>query len=88
MNKLTIKTSDKVEVTQAQAWAIEEGNKYYSKVVDGDQKLARHLFVAQQYAIKTGEDEPWEGLFEPLNGLSVYDLNASILKGYTVKEEL
>ncbi|MEC1470494.1 hypothetical protein P9D47_20995 [Bacillus haynesii] len=99
MNKLTIKTSDKVEVTQAQARAIEEGMKFYLKIAhsapseevkqhNGPEEYARIVFVVQHLFTKSksGDAEPWEDLFEPLNSLSVYDLNQAILKGYVIKE--
>ncbi|MFP7275793.1 hypothetical protein SFC17_12765 [Bacillus paralicheniformis] len=98
MNKLTIKTSDKVEVTQAQARAIEEGMKFYLKMADavpkrvddltkGDKKeFARLKFVKTHYDINLGNIEPWEDLYEPLNSLSSYDLNQAILKDYVIKE--
>lgn len=97
MNKLTIKTSDKVEVTKAQARAIEEGMKFYLKIAhsapseevkqhNGPAEYARIVFVVQHLFIKSGDAEPWEDLFEPLNSLSVYDLNQAILKGYVIKD--
>ncbi|OLF99979.1 MULTISPECIES: hypothetical protein [Bacillus] len=97
MNKLTIKTSDKVEVTQAQARAIEEGMKFYLKIShsapsekvkqhNGPVEYARKAFVVQHVFIKSGDAEPWKDLFEPLNSLSSYDLNQAILKGYVIKE--
>ncbi|CUB46482.1 hypothetical protein M3616_11155 [Bacillus velezensis] len=96
--KITIKTSDKVEVTRAQAWAIDEGMKFYLKMADaepervnaltkGDKKeFARLQFVGKHFVIKIGDVEPWTGLFDPLNSMSAYDLNKAILKGYLVKE--
>lgn len=97
MNKLTIKTSDKVEVTKAQARAIEEGMKFYLKIAhsapseevkqhNGPAEYARIAFVVMHLFVKSGDAEPWEGLFEPLNSLSVYDLNQAILNGYAIKE--
>ncbi|GIN68515.1 hypothetical protein FKN04_09285 [Bacillus glycinifermentans] len=98
MNKLTIKTSDKIEVTKAQARAIDEGMKFYLKMADAEpervndltkgdkKKFARLQFVGTQFVIKLGDAEPWKDLFEPLNSLSAYDLNQAILKGYVIKE--
>ncbi|MDU0069877.1 MULTISPECIES: hypothetical protein [Bacillus] len=43
MNKLTIKTSDKVEATKAQARAIEEGMKFYLKMADDEPKRVNDL---------------------------------------------
>ncbi|MCY8293223.1 hypothetical protein MOD67_00790 [Bacillus licheniformis] len=105
MNKLTTKTSDKVEVTQAQARAIEEGMKFYLKIAhsapseevkqhNGPEEYARIVFVVHHLFTKSksGDAGPWKDLFEPLNSLSVYDLNQAILKGYVTasaaKEEL
>lgn len=96
--KITIKTSDKVEVTRKQARAIEEGMKFYLKMADdkpervnaltkGDKKeFARRQFVGKQFGINMGVTYPWTGLFEPLNSMHAYDLNKAILKGYIVKE--
>ncbi|MCX2851396.1 hypothetical protein OQ471_05180 [Bacillus sp. KeR2] len=98
MNKITIKTCDKVEVTKAQARAIEEGKKFYLRMADnepqrvneltnGDKKeFARLQFVEKQLGINMGVTYPWTGLFEPLNSMHAYDLNKAILKGYIVKE--
>ncbi|MCY7919093.1 hypothetical protein [Bacillus vallismortis] len=98
MTKITVKTSDKVEVTQAQARAIEEGKKFYLRMADkepqrvndlanGDKKeFARLQFVSKQFAINTGVAYPWTELFEPLNNMHAYDLNKAILKDYIVKE--
>lgn len=97
MNKLTIKTSDKVEVTQARA--IKEGMKFYLKIAhsapseevkqhNGPEEYARIVFVLHHLFTKSksGDAEPWDDLFEPLNSLSVYDLDQAILKGYVIKE--
>lgn len=96
--KITIKTSDKVEVTREQARAIEEGKQYYMIMADnapkrvkeltnGDkEEFARLQFVGTQFVINNGDLAPWGGLFEPLNSMSAYDLNKAILKGYIVKE--
>ena len=98
MNKFTIKTSDKIEVARAQARAIDEGMKFYLIMADaepervndltkGDKKeFARLQFVGKHFIIKVGDAKPWEGLFEPLNSLSAFDLNQAILKGYVIKE--
>ncbi|ERH59258.1 MULTISPECIES: hypothetical protein [Bacillus amyloliquefaciens group] len=98
MNKITIKTCDKVEVTKAQARAIEEGKKFYLRMADNDpqrvndltngdkKEFARLQFVGKQFVINNGDVEPWTGLFEPLNSMYAYDLNKAILKGYIVKE--
>lgn len=99
MNKITIKTSDKVEVTKEQARAIEEGMKFYLKIAEkkpeevkeiskGDTKdYARKLFVSTHILILAKEKEPWTELFEPLNSMRAYELNGAILKGYIVKED-
>lgn len=96
--KITIKTSDKVEVTREQAWAIEEGIKFYLRMADNDpqrvndltngdkKEFARLQFVGKQLGINMGVTYPWTGLFEPLNSMHAYDLNKAILKGYIVKE--
>ncbi|QHM88828.1 hypothetical protein FH505_10595 [Bacillus velezensis] len=98
MNKITIKTSDKIEVTKAQARAIEEGKKFYLRMADNDpqrvndltngdkKEFARLQFVGKQFGINMGVTYPWTGLFEPLNTLHAYDLNKAILNGYIVKE--
>ncbi|KXZ17911.1 hypothetical protein AXI59_01285 [Bacillus nakamurai] len=96
--KITIKQSDKVEVTKAQAWAIEEGMKHYLKMADADparvekltkgdkKEFARLLFLGTHFVIKIGDLTPWDGLFEPLNSMSADELNRAILKDYVVKE--
>lgn len=43
MNKITIRTSDKVEVTKAQARAIEEGMKFYIRMADNDPQRVNDL---------------------------------------------
>ncbi|WP_369878134.1 hypothetical protein JNUCC21_11255 [Bacillus sp. JNUCC-21] len=97
-SKITIKTSDKIEVTWEQARAIKEGMKFYLKMADdepervndltnGDKKeFARLQFVGKQFGMNMGVTYPWTGLFEPLNSMHAYDLNKAILKGYIVKE--
>ncbi|HEO2443835.1 TPA: hypothetical protein VAP34_002036 [Streptococcus agalactiae] len=96
--KITIKTSDKVEVTREQARAIDEGMKFYLKMADaepdrvntltkGDKKeFARLQFVGKHFVIKIGDVKPWEELFAPLNEMSADELNRAILKGYIVKD--
>ncbi|MGP3781815.1 hypothetical protein ACTWKC_17670 [Bacillus sp. 4A_MP3] len=96
--KITIKTSDKVEVTEAQARAIEEGVKFYSRMADNDpqrvndltngdkKEFARLNFVKKQFGINMGVSYPWTGLFESLKSMHAYDLNKAIIKGYIVKE--
>ncbi|WP_342497418.1 hypothetical protein NYE62_09410 [Bacillus sp. FSL K6-2861] len=97
--KITIKTSDKVEVTRKQARAIKEGMKFYLRMADNDpqrvndltngdkKEFARLQFVGKQLGINMGVTYPWTGLFEPLNSMHAYDLNKAILKGYIVKED-
>ncbi|MCC9021760.1 hypothetical protein [Bacillus nakamurai] len=87
MSKITIKTSDKVEVTQAQARAIEEGIKCYEAqgLLKRGNRLYR-LFVFEHWRVKNRKADPWEGLFEPLNSMSADDLDMALLKGYVVKE--
>ncbi|MDJ1631400.1 hypothetical protein QNN00_17750 [Bacillus velezensis] len=41
--KITIKTSDKVEVTKAQARAIEEGKKFYLRMADDEPERVNAL---------------------------------------------
>ncbi|MCP6683225.1 hypothetical protein [Bacillus nakamurai] len=85
--KITIKTSDKVEVTEAQARAIEEGIKCYEDqgLLKRGDRLYR-LFVFEHWRVKNGKTDPWEGVFEPLNSMSAYELNRALLKGYIIKE--
>ncbi|MEH2977229.1 hypothetical protein [Bacillus amyloliquefaciens] len=85
--KITIKTSDKVEVTREQARAIEEGIKCYEDqgLLKRGDRLYR-LFVFEHWRVKNGKTDPWEGVFEPLNSMSAYELNRALLKGYIIKE--
>ncbi|MEL3987008.1 hypothetical protein AAE038_18190 [Bacillus velezensis] len=84
---ITIKTSDKVEVTREQARAIEEGIKCYEDqgLLKRGDRLYR-LFVFEHWRVKNGKTDPWEGVFEPLNSMSAYELNRALLKGYFIKE--
>ncbi|MED5050194.1 hypothetical protein P9738_00145 [Bacillus siamensis] len=36
--------------------------------------------------ITNKKTDPWEGVFEPLNSMSAYELNRALLKGYIIKE--
>lgn len=88
MNEIHIQSMGKVEVTQAQARAIEEGIKCYEAqgLLKRGNRLYR-LFVFEHWRVKNGKADPWEGLFEPLNSMSAYDLNMALLNGYIVEEE-
>ncbi|WP_063668156.1 hypothetical protein [Bacillus nakamurai] len=95
--KITNKQSDKVEVTEAQAWAIEEGKDYFLMRAKANpdmverscgsnkpEEFARRQFVYMHFVIRSGDLTPWDGLFEPLNSMSADDLNTALLKGYVV----
>ncbi|MEC3611990.1 hypothetical protein P9181_11630 [Bacillus velezensis] len=96
--KITIKTSDKVEVTREQARAIEEGKKHYLQMAESDpervnaltkgdkKEFARLQFVGTHFVVKIGDIEPWSGLYEPLNEMTADELNRAILKGYIVMD--
>ncbi|WP_152425490.1 hypothetical protein [Bacillus subtilis] len=89
MNKITIKTSNKVKVTKDQARAIEEGIKCYESqgLLKRGNRLYR-LFLFEHWRVKNGKADPWEGLLEPLNGMSAYDMRDALLgEGYIVKED-
>ncbi|WP_437132742.1 hypothetical protein [Bacillus atrophaeus] len=100
MSEITIKTSEKVEVTKAQAWAVEEGKQYFLMMSERDpervktlcgeykpEEFARIQFIGMHFLIKMGDLDPWFGLYAPLNELSADELNRAILKGYIVKED-
>ncbi|WCS68803.1 hypothetical protein Goe19_01620 [Bacillus phage vB_BsuM-Goe19] len=92
----------KVEVTQAQAQAIEEGKKYYLKMAHEDPErvidicdefkpweFMRRVFVAEHFLVVDYKDKPpWEGAFAPLNGVSSLDLNRAIKYGYVIREDV
>ncbi|MED1774052.1 MULTISPECIES: hypothetical protein [Bacillus] len=97
---ITIKTSDKVEVTRAQAWAIERAHHHYleiAKKADREEVIkmcgdctpveyARLLLLRTHFAVKIGDLEPWFGLYGPLNSMSADELNMALLNGYVMKE--
>lgn len=85
----TFKTSEKIEVTKAQARAIEEGIKCYEAqgLLKRGDRLYR-LFVFEHWRVKNGKTDPWKGVFEPLNSMSSYDMRDALLgEGYVIKED-
>ena len=91
----------KVEVTQAQAQAIEEGKKYYLKMAHEVigifkgleprkpqrlQELMRRVFLTEHFLVGIGDKPSWEGSFAPLNSVSPLDLNRAIKYGYVIRE--
>lgn len=81
----------KVTITDKQEIAIKKGMKHYEgfarklKEVTDVSVYARHLFVTQHWMIKEQGDEPWWGLYEPLNDLEPQELNNALAFGYNVK---
>lgn len=93
----------KVEVTQVQAQAIEEGKKHYLKMAhevigifveleprkpQGLWALMRRIFLTEHFLVGAGDKPPWEGSFAPLNSMTSLDLNRAINYGYIIKEDV
>ncbi|AGY47044.1 hypothetical protein CampHawk_166 [Bacillus phage CampHawk] len=91
----------KVEVTQTQAQAIEEGKKHYLKMAHEDSEkviricgefkpweFMRLVFVAEHFLVDIGAKPPWEESFAPLNSISPLDLRRAIKYGYVIKEDV
>ncbi|MGG3571075.1 hypothetical protein ABES80_01045 [Bacillus gobiensis] len=84
--EINLLIAEKVEVTQAQATAIEEGIKCYEAqglLKRGDRLY--NLFGFEHWRVRNGKADPWEGLFAPLNSLTADDLMNALKKGYVVK---
>ncbi|MFK3811830.1 hypothetical protein [Bacillus halotolerans] len=89
MNNIFIQSTGIVEVTKAQARAIEEGIKCYESqgLLKRGNRLYR-LFLFEHWRVKNGKADPWEGLLEPLNNMSAYDMRDALLgEGYVLKED-
>ncbi|AYJ75987.1 hypothetical protein Goe24_01220 [Bacillus phage vB_BsuM-Goe24] len=99
MSEKQYEQDGKVEVTQVQAQAIEEGKRYYIRRVYENRKLVESLYgefdpdkrairmfsVDHFLLLNAGGVVPCQELFEPLYDLSTRELKLALTYGYTVK---